>query len=298
MTLYTQADSNKRKTWFFLLLYVVLIILVGGAISWYYQSPAFLLIAAIISIVQGYVSIEFADSIALAAAKAQPLDAKEFPQVYRIVQNLAISAGLPTPRLYLIDDTAINAFATGKDPKKAAIAVTRGAIERLDDNELTGVLAHELSHVGDNDIRLMGMVMVMAGLIALISDFFLRSMFWGRASNDENDRGGGAMFLVALVLAILAPIAAALIQLAISRKREFLADAQGVLLTRYPEGLINALRKIEADEEPLEVANKGTAHMYIANPLHERVWLANLFSTHPPIEKRIEALQKGSGMAS
>jgi heat shock protein HtpX len=299
MTLYTQVSSNRFKTALYLVIFVILVLAIGGAVSAYYGSVDILLIAGVIAIVQGITSLYFSDSLALAAAKADKLDQAQYPQVYRSVENLCITAGLPMPRLFLIDDNAINAFATGRDPQHAALAITRGTIERLDKNELDGVLAHELSHVGNEDIRLMSMVMVMAGLIALISDIFLRSMWWGggrRSNNDSNDNSGAILMIIAIVLAVLAPIAATLIQLAISRKREFIADANGVLLTRYPEGLISALRKIGGDEEKLEVANRGTAHMYFTNPLTGQA-LAGLFDTHPPIDQRIKALEAGTGMA-
>lgn len=297
MTLYTQVASNRQKTVLYLSFYVALILVLGYVLSWYFNDSAILLIAAVISIVQGLVSFYASDSIALAASQAQPLDQKEYPEVYKLVENLSITAGLPMPRLFFIDDTAINAFATGRDPQHAAIAVTRGALERLTKNELQGVLAHELSHVGNEDIRLMSMVMVMAGLIALVSDFFLRSLWWGGDRRERDNGGGGVMLVIAIALAVLAPIAATLIQMAISRKREFMADANGVLLTRYPEGLISALHKIGGDTEPLEVANRATAHMYFSNPLTGQS-LANLFSTHPPIEERIKALEHGGGLQS
>jgi heat shock protein HtpX len=301
MTLYTQVSSNRVKTGVYLLVFLALVLLVGWAFSVYYGSPDILFIAGVIALFQGFTSLYFSDKLALAAAKAQALDRAAYPQVYKSVENLAITAGLPMPKLYLIDDTAINAFATGRNPTNAALAITKGAIERLDKNELEGVLAHELSHVGNEDIRLMSMVMVMAGLIALISDIFFRSMWWGggrrRSSSDSSGEGGGIIIIIVIILAVLAPIAATLIQLAISRKREFMADANGVLLTRYPEGLISALRKIGGDEEKLEVANRGTAHMYFSNPLTGQA-LAGLFDTHPPIEARIKALEAGSGMST
>jgi len=298
MTLYTQVASNRRKTSLYLLVYVVLIIALGGVISWYYGSPDILLIAAVISIVLGWVSYYHSDSIALMVSRAEPLEQTANPELYKTVENLTITAGLPMPQIYFINDTAINTFATGRDPQHAAIAVTTGALDRLNQNELAGVLAHELSHIGNEDIRLSSMVAVMAGLIALISDLFLRNMFWGRSRDSDNNSQAALIgMVIALVLAVLAPIAATLIQLAISRKREFMADASGVLLTRYPEGLISALRKIEADTEPLEAANRGTAHMYFSNPLKGKNF-ASLFDTHPPVEERIAALEQGGGARS
>lgn len=299
MTLYTQVSSNRNKTWFFLSLYVLILILAGWIASKYFGSPSILMVVGVISIVQGFISYRYSDSIALMVAKAKPLEREASERIYRIMENLTITAGLPMPRLFVIDDTALNAFATGRDAKHAAIAMTTGLIDQLDDNELEGVLAHELSHVGNEDIRLMSMVAVMAGLIALISDIMLRSMFYGRRGRDSNENGQGQaiMMVIAIAFAILAPIAATLIQLAISRKREFMADANAVLLTRYPEGMVSALRKISGDVEPLEVANRGTAHMYFSNPLKNQ-WFASLFSTHPTIESRIAAIEQGSGAVS
>ena len=299
MTLYTQVAANRFKTALFLSIYVLIILVLGYAISYYYNSPDILLIAGVISIVQGAVSYWSSDKVALAVSRAVPLDPRQYASVYTLVQNLSITAGLPIPRLYLLNYDAINAFATGRDPKNAAIAITRGSLTRLNENELQGVLAHELSHVGNEDIRLTSMVMVMAGLIALVSDLFLRSLWWGggRRSNRDNNGGdsGPILLLIAVALSILAPIAATLIQLAISRKRELMADANGVLITRYPEGLISALRKIGGDQEPLAEANRATAHMYFSNPL-KGGGFATLFDTHPPIAQRIAALQKGSGI--
>ena len=214
------------------------------------------------------------------------------------MENLCIAAGLPTPKIYTINDTAPNAFATGRDPKHAAIALTTGIIQKLNKQELEGVIAHELSHVGNRDTLVMTVVSVLVGTIALLSDWFLRSMWYGGRSNDRDSRGNTLFIVLAIVAAILAPIIATLIQLAISRRREFLADASGVLLTRYPEGLANALLKISSDKEPLEVANRGTAHLYITNPLKGQAaigWFAGLFNTHPPIQARIKALQEMEG---
>jgi heat shock protein HtpX len=295
MTLYTQVASNRRKTWLFMLFYGFLLLLLGWVIAWYFGSVDIIYIAAVIVIIQGWISIRYSDNIALGVAHATPMEPKDYPGVYKIVENLTITAGLPMPNLYLIPDMAINAFATGRDPKHSSVAITKGAISSLNDNELAGVLSHELSHIGNEDIKLMGMVMIMAGLIAMISDLFIRNLFWGRRRNEGGNDGGGTLFLmvIAIVLALLAPLAATLIQLAISRKREFMADANGVLLTRYPDGLINALRKIGQLDQPTVEANNATAHMYFSNPL-KAGFLANLFSTHPPLEDRIAALQKGS----
>jgi heat shock protein HtpX len=294
MTLYTQVSQNRWKTIAFLGLFSALFLALGAAFSWYYQSTGILFIVGIVVVVQGVVSWWFSDKIAIMSARARTLEGDPRAlRVTRLTENLCITAGLPLPRLYLIDDTAMNAFATGRDRNHAAVAVTTGLVDQLDDNELAGVIAHELAHIGNEDIRLMSMVMIMAGLIALISDIFLRSMWSGNRRRDDN-QGSGVLVIIAIVLAVLAPLAASLIQLAISRKREFMADATGVLITRYPDGLVSALQKISGDTEPLEVANRGNAHMYFSNPLRGQ-WLAGLFSTHPPVEQRIEALRKASG---
>ncbi len=273
-----------------------MVIAIGWALSYYYNSPIILVIAVAISVIQSGVSYFYSDKIALAVSGAIRIEKKDAPELMRLVENLSITAGIPQPKVYLIDDTAPNAFATGRDPAHASIAVTRGLLEKLNKTELEGVIAHELSHVTNYDIRLTSMVVVLVGVIALVSDFFMRSLwFGGRDRDNDNNSGGGngIVMIIGIVLAILAPLAATLIQLAISRKREFLADASGALLTRYPEGLASALEKIAADTEPLEVANKATAHMYFENPLKDYSGkMNNLFSTHPPVEERVKALRQ------
>jgi heat shock protein HtpX len=233
------------------------------------------------------------DKLVLAQSQARELAPGEEPQLRNTVETLSIGLGIPPPRIYLIDDTAPNAFATGRDPKHASIAVTRGLIDKLDRTELEGVIAHELSHVGNHDIRVMLLVTVLVGTIALLSDWMLRSFAWGGGGRRGRDRGGGGIILIiAIVLAILTPIIATLIQLAVSRQREYLADASGALLTRYPPGLASALRKIAADKEALEVANKATASLYFANPLKDAPRaMDGLFDTHPPIAERIRRLE-------
>ena len=233
------------------------------------------------------------DKLVLAQSQARELAPGEEAQLRNIVETLSIGLGIPPPRIYVIDDTAPNAFATGRDPKHASIAVTSGLIDKLDRSELEGVIAHELSHVGNHDIRVMLLVTVLVGTVALLSDWGMRSMFWGRGRRDRGGANTGALILIlALVLAILTPIIAQLIRLAVSRQREFLADASGALLTRYPPGLANALRKIAADKEALEVANKATASLYFANPLKDAPRaMDGLFDTHPPIAERIRRLE-------
>lgn len=236
------------------------------------------------------------DKLVLGMSKARELGPNEEPELRNVVEALAIGSGLPMPKLYLIDDTAPNAFATGRDPKHASIAVTRGLLDKLDRAELEGVMAHELSHIGNRDIRTMLLAAVLAGTIVLFADVFLRWLRWGggrRGRRDRDSGSAGALFLVvALVLAVVGPIVARLITLAVSREREYLADASAALLTRYPPGLASALRKIAGDPEPLEVANKATESLYIANPLKDRpAFLDGLFDTHPPIAERVKRLE-------
>jgi len=293
-------------------LFLIFVIGVGYLLSYAFNNQLILIIAVIIAVTQALVSYYYSDSITLAVSGAKEIPRKEpFLEIHRIVENLAITGGLPKPKIYLIEDTAPNAFATGRDPKHASIAVTSGLLEKLDKNELEGVIAHELSHVGNYDIRLMTVIVILVGVVALLSDFFLRWTWFGGMRRRGDSEGGGQiqliLFIIAIAMAILAPIAATLIQLAISRKREYLADASGALLTRYPDGLASALEKIAKDREPLEVANKATAHLYIANPFKDtkedglprgdrgghgsRGWLAGLFDTHPPAEERIKRLR-------
>ena len=296
--IYDRINANRRNTWLLMLAFVLL---VGGLIGFISAAlglpPAALPIAFIVALAFVLFSFVSSSRLALIISRARPVSEAEEPRLYRTVQNLCIGAGLPMPQVYVIDDTAPNAFATGRDPKHAAVAVTTGLLQKLERQELEGVIAHELSHVGNYDTRLMTIVVVLLGLVALMADFFFRWTWYGAGRRPGNrDRGGGGAYLiilaVAIVFAILAPLAARLIAFAVSRQREYMADASGALLTRYPEGLASALEKIAADREPLEAANKATAHLYIVNPLHEhRSWLNNLFSTHPPIEERIALLR-------
>lgn len=298
-TLYTHVSANKRKTVFLLGVFLILVIGVGWVFSQAYDSPIILYIAVAVSIIQSWVSYFYSDRITLTISRARKVEKRDNPQLYRLLENLSIAAGLPTPTLYVIDDSAPNAFATGRDPKHAVVAVTTGLLQKLDKNELEGVLAHELSHIGNYDTRVMTIVVTLVGIIALLSDFFIRMTWYSRGSRRRE--GGNVIMLIALLLVLLSPLVATLIQLAISRKREFLADATGALMTRYPEGLASALEKIARDHKPLEVANKATAHLYIINPLknhqgHDAVgWFANLFNTHPPVAERIKILREMKG---
>ncbi len=291
-TLYTQADSNIRKTWILLTLFLVLIIGLGWFFSYLLENNVFLIIAVILSIVQSIASFWFSDKIVLAMTGAKEIQKKDNPELYRIVENLAITAGLPTPKVFIINSAQPNAFATGRDEKHAVVAVTKGLLNKLERAELEGVIAHELSHIGNKDMLLGTVVVVLVGVVALLSRMFLRISFHsgGRRKKDK-DGSAGIIMVLGLIGAILAPIVATLIQLAISRKREFLADATGALLTRHPEGLARALEKISSDRAPLKTADNSIAHLYICNPFKEKNWLTGLFSTHPPIRERLKALR-------
>lgn len=294
MTIYSHIESNKVKTWFIMGLFIALIttlVYIYGKASGFGLSYAG--IALIISGIISFISYYFSDRVVLAMSKAKPIEKSQNPELFRIVENLSIGAGLPMPKIYVIEDTAPNAFATGRDPKHASVTVTTGLIGKLSEAELEGVIAHELSHIGNYDIRVMSIVVVLVGIVALLADFFMRSMWMGNRDG-ENRNAQGVFLVIGIVLAILSPIIATLIQLAVSRKRELLADASAVLLTRYPEGLARALEKIGKDKEPLEVANNATAHLYITNPFKGKVahhWFTGLFNTHPPIEERIKILR-------
>lgn len=297
MTTYTFASANVRKTWLLLGMFLVLIIALGWFLSYYFENQAILFIAVGFSILQSVLSYWYSDKIVLALTRAKEISHSENPELYHLLENLTIASGLPLPKFYLLEESQPNAFATGRDPKHAAIVVTRGLLEKLDKPELEGVLSHELSHIGNRDSLIMTATVILVGAISMLANMFFRIGRFGGRSRDDDSRAGGILALVGLIAVILAPIAAALIQLAISRKREFLADASAALLTRYPEGLAKALEKISQDQSPLRVANNATAHLYIANPFKGKQsanWLVKLFSTHPPIEERIKALRQMS----
>ena len=294
--LYTQKDANVRKTWLLMTVFLVFIVALGWLLSYILQSLVILYVAIALSLVMNFVAYWQSDKIALAMSHAVLAKKFEHLELFRIVENLSITSGLPVPRVYVIPSQQINAFATGRDAKHAAIAVTEGALKKLHKTELEGVIAHELSHVGNRDILISSVVIVLAGLIAIMADWFLRISFFGGMGHRDNNREGGGNTLImvlGIVAAILAPLAATLIQLAVSRKREYLADQSGVLLTRYPDGLANALRKIAMDQQPLAGASNAMAHLYLSNPFkgkQKASWLSKLFSTHPQIEERIKAL--------
>lgn len=301
MLTYEHISKNKIESWVLIGSFLVIITLLGWVFSWRFENPSILYFAVAFSIFTSLISYYFSDFITLAISQAQEVDRKTNPELYRLVENLCIAAGLPTPKIYVINDSAPNAFATGRDPKHAVVCFTTGILQKLERPELEGVVAHELSHIGNYDIRVMTLVVVLVGTITLLSDWFLRASFWGerKRSNDRENSGlTTLLMIISLILVILSPIIASLIKLAVSRKREFLADASGALLTRYPEGLARALEKISKDTEALEVANKATAHLYIINPLKEHQsqnsvgWFAGLFNTHPPVAERIKRLRE------
>jgi len=301
MTLYTQINSNIRKTWLLMFLFLIIIIGLGWFFSQYYQSPQILYFAVGFSLFMNIISFWYSDKIILAINRAKPIEFKDNPELYRLVENLCITAGLPMPKIYIIQDPSPNAFATGRNKNHAVIAFTTGILSALDKVELEGVIAHELSHIGNRDILLMAVVAILVGFIALLSDLFIRMSFWGgnyKNRDNENNQIGGILAFVGIILVILSPIIATLIQLAVSRKREFLADSTAALLTRYPEGLASALEKISKFPRGLTYANNSTAHLFITNPFkadsknaNHVSWLAKLFMTHPPIDERIKILR-------
>jgi heat shock protein HtpX len=298
-TLYHNIDSNRHKTWLFLSAFTLLVIALGYVFSVAMDSSAILVFAVLFSFVSSFVSYWFSDKMVLAISGAREIDHDSARELYHLVENLCITAGLPVPKIYIIEDSAPNAFATGRNPQHAVIAVTTGLLSKLNKSELEGVLAHELSHIGNNDILLATLVTVLVGVVVLLADWFRRWSWFGgrtRSSDREDNQLGVVVTIIALVLAILAPLFAYMMQFAISRKREFLADASGAMLTRNPEGLASALLKISGDQEPLEVANRATAHLYIASPFKEdggsKVgFFTKLFMTHPPIAERVAALR-------
>jgi len=291
VTLYTQAESNIRKTWFLITIFLLMVIGIGWIFSYISESPLILYIAVIVSIFWSFSSYWYSDKIVLSLTKSKPIKKEDNPELYRIVENLAITAGLPLPKIYIIDDISPNAFATGRDAKHGVICVTKGLLDKLEKSELEGVIAHELSHIGNRDILLSSVVVVLVGMVALSSDWLLRSLFWGRRRKDSEGNLGLIMIVIGVAAAILAPLSATLLRLAISRKREFLADASGALLTRYPEGLARALEKISQDPNPLRTASNATSHLFISNPFRKKA-VSKLWMTHPLTEERVKALRQ------
>src|SRR3990167_8997820 len=291
VTLYTQQSKNISKTWILMTMFFVIVIAIGWYFSYYYGNPNILYIFVIFSILMNVVSYWFSDKIVLKLAGAKEAKREEYFDLYTTVENLSIAAGLPMPRVYVIDEPAPNAFATGRDKNHAVVAATTGLLSILNKNELEGVIGHELSHIGNRAMLLSTVVVVLAGFISILSDGFRRNLFFSRG-RDSGSKANGVFLLIGIILSILAPIFALLIQLAISRKREFLADASGALLTRYPEGLANALRKISQNSKPMVRQSGAIAHLYIADPKGVPFGkkISGFFATHPPVEERIQAL--------
>ncbi|MEI6280910.1 MAG: M48 family metallopeptidase [bacterium] len=289
--LYTEQSKNVMKTWFLMAVFFAVVVLFGWFFSFYYNNPSLLYVFVIFSILMNFFSYWFSDKIVLKLAGAKSANREENFVLYTTVENLAITAGLPLPKIYIVNDSAPNAFATGRDKNHAVVCVTTGLLNILEKTELEGVIAHELSHVGNRDMLLSTVIVVLVGFITIISDVFRRNLIFGRGRDDDN-KAGGIMLLVGIILSILAPLFAVLIQLAISRKREFLADASGALLTRYPEGLANALAKISQSSAPMARQSSAIAHLYIADPKGTKLGkkISSLFATHPPVEERIKAL--------
>src|SRR5438067_3591356 len=296
ISIYDAAAANRWRTALLVVAFTAIIAVLGYFVGEYFYPGgglAVLPFALALSLGSAFTSYFAGDRIVLAQSQARELAPNEETELHNVVETLAIGLGIPVPKLYVIEDSAPNAFATGRDPRHASVAVTRGLLDKMDRTELEGVIAHELSHVGNRDIRVMLLVTILVGTVALLADWMWRSFFWTRGGRRERDGGRNASIaVIAIALALLTPIIATLIQLAVSRQREYLADASGALLTRYPSGLASALRKIAADPEPLEVANKATASLYIANPLKDAsAFFDHLFDTHPPIEERIRRLE-------
>lgn len=288
--LYREQSSNVLKTYLLMALFLGFVVFVGYFFSYYYSSPIILYIALIVSIVMNITSFWYSDKIVLSITKAKLADREKYFDLYTVTENLSITAGLPMPKLFVIEDPSPNAFATGRDKNHSAVVVSSGLLQILNRSELEGVIAHELSHIGNRDTLLMTSVVVLVGLLSILSDMFLRNMWLG-GNNRENNRGSGVLAILGIILIVLSPFIATLIKLAISRRREFLADSSAVLLTRYPEGLANALRKISGLNIPMRNIHSATAHLFIINPFKNKGKnFSNIFSTHPPIEERIRRL--------
>ncbi len=295
MTLYSSAESNIHKTWLLITFFLVLVIALGWLFSYLLNNQWILVAAVVFAVFQSFLSYWYSDKIILSMVHAHPISKKDNLELYRIVENLCITAGLPLPKIYIMDEAQPNAFATGRDPKHSAIVFTKGLLDILERDEIEGVASHELSHVKNRDILLSSVVVVLVGVIVLAANWFLRISFWGgMGRRDRNSNNGNLLMLLGILAAVLAPLAAILIKSAISRKREFLADASGALLTRYPEGLERALEKISQSQTPMRAASNSTAHLFIASPFRGKQknnWFTKLFMTHPPVEERIKALK-------
>ncbi len=291
-TLYTEQSKNVTRTWMLMSLFFVLVILFGWFVSFYYHNPNILYFFVLFSVFMNVFSYWFSDKIVLKLAGAKEAKREEYFDLYTSVENLSITAGLPMPKVYVVMDEAPNAFATGRDKNHAVVCATTGLLALLNKTELEGVIAHELSHIGNKDMLLSTVVVVLVGFMTILADVFRRNLFFGNFRSRDNEKGAGLIVIIGIILSILAPIFAVLIQLAISRKREFLADASGALLTRYPEGLASALRKISQYNKPMMRQSGAIAHLYIADPKGARIGkkISSFFATHPPVPERIKAL--------
>lgn len=287
MNLYQLAERNIRKTWLLLFVFLILFIGLGWLLAYVFDNLSILLIAVVLSITMSFSSYWFSDKIILSMTHAKAIEKKDNPELYRTVENLCITTGLPLPKIYILDEQQPNAFATGRDENHAVVAVTKGLLDKLERVELEGVIAHELGHIKNKDMLLQTMIVVLVGVIAFIANIFLRVGVRDR----RDSRGNGIIALLGIIAIILAPIVANLIKLAISRKREFLADASGALITRYPEGLASALEKIASDSTPMKKQSTSIAHLFISSPFKDKSFVSRLYSTHPPVEERVAALR-------
>ena len=316
--MYDRIASNVRKTWLLIGAFVLLVVGVGWAFSLYFEGIGYwgVVVAVVIAVAMSWGSYFNSDKIALAMSRAKPADETRYKQLHNVVEALALAAGMRKPRVFVVDDPAPNAFATGRNQEHAAIAVTTGLLEKMNRDELEGVLAHELSHIKNRDTLVMTVAVTLVGVIVLLADWFLRAMWWGGGGRgrDRNGGGGGAILaVIGLVLMIFAPIIAQLMQLAVSRRREYLADMDAAFITRYPQGLISALEKLKGDQTVVRSASRATAHLWIEEPTAQHAgeagarrsgaWLNRLFATHPPLDERITALRSvgfgtGAGTAT
>lgn len=288
-TAYSHQSKNVELTWLYLSIFLLVVIGIGYVFAQLYGSSVILYVAVAFSIITSFASYWWSDRIVLSMSHAVPVERETNRELYTLVENLAITAGLPLPKIYVIQDEALNAFATGRNPEHGVICFTTGILARLSKTELEGVAAHELSHIQNRDTLVSTVVVILAGFISILADMFQRTLLFG-GSRDSDSKSHGPILIIGIVLSILAPLAAVLIRMAVSRKREFLADASGALLTRYPEGLASALEKISADPKPVATASGATAHLYISNPFKTGT-LMKLFMTHPPVEERLAALR-------
>ena len=288
--MYKQIAENKRRTVYIIIGFVVLVGAIAALVAWFYNDVWIAVWTTLIAIVYAVFQYFAASSIAMAMTGAKQIEKKDNPRLYNIVENLSITTGLPMPKVYIVEDNAPNAFATGRDPEHASVAATTGLLDIMDDKEVTAVMAHEMSHVKNYDIRVSMIVFGLVCMVGLISDLAYRMMFYG--DRRRNNEGSPVAYMLILIVGILSPIVASIAQMAVSRQREFLADASAVNITRYPEGMIDALKKLQSHSQPMKSQNIATEAMYINNPLRKG-FLSNLFSSHPPIEKRIERLENG-----